>query len=214
MGSLNEGVRMTAIIRAALISLVVLSVGRTAAAQSIDGALRLHLETGFLGFQSETTNEDGPPPSETTKTVTFGPGTTGLGFGLGYGISDNLVIGGNVTLQYISIDPEGPGSGTGSNITLIPYIEVLFGSGSVRPFVGGALLLSSDSFEDRSTALFGLAGIGGAHIFITDSYSLDLGGRLFFVAGSSSHDTGGGSVDTSISRVGLIALIGVSGWSS
>jgi len=198
---------------AALFTLLALLLAAPASAQQTDGALRLHLETGVLGFESETVDPDGAPDSETTKTTTFGPGSSGLGFGLGFGASDSLVVGANVALQFITIDPEGRGSVSGSRLTLMPYLELLLGDGTARPFVGGALLLSFDSFEDVSTTLFGIAGIGGVHIFMTDSYSFDIGGRLYLATGETSVDAGGMNFDSSITRLGLIALIGVSGWS-
>jgi len=204
---------MTRTTCAALLTLAAIAFAAPASAQQINGALRLHLETGVLGFESETDNPDGPAGSQTTKSTTFGPSAAGLGFGIGFGVGDNLVVGGNVTLQYRSVNPEGPGSVSGSNVTLMPYIEVLLGDGGTRPFVGGALLVSFDDFGDRSTTLFGLAGMGGVHIFMTDSYSFDLAGRLFVDTGSTSFDAGGMTIDTSITRFGLIGLVGVSGWS-
>lgn len=213
----------------ALFTLVALLLAARASAQQINGALRLHLETSVLGFESLTANEEGPPPSETTTTTTFGPGGNGLGFGggfrngglgfgglgfgLGFGVSDNLVIGGNVTLQFRSENPDNGRTRSGQTLTLMPYIEALFGDGSTRPFLGGALLLSFDNFDDVSTTMFGLAGLGGVHIFMTDSYSLDISGRLYVATGSASDDRDRMTVDTSLTQFGLIALLGVSGWS-
>lgn len=203
----------TALLTLASLTLVALLLAAPASAQQVNGALRLHLETRVLGFESLTVNPEGPPASETTTTTTFGPGASGLGFGLGFGVSDNLVVGGNVTLQFRSENPDDGRTRSGQNLTLMPYIEALFGDSGARPFLGGALLLSFDSFDDVSTTLFGLAGIGGVHIFITDSYSLDVSGRLYVNTGSTSFDAGGNTFDASITQFGLIALLGVSGWS-
>ena len=179
--------------------------------QSIRG-LRLHLETSLFGVDSSTATPDGADEGSTTTTISFGPSAQGLGFGVGFGITDNLVIGGNLVLNYTSTKREGSDAHGFADVKLMPYLEFLFGSGSVRPFIGGALMMELQSGEDYGAQLFGLAGLGGVHVFMTDSVSLDFSGRLYFEAGSSSVDVGPATADASLTSVGLLVLAGVSGW--
>lgn len=182
-----------------------------ASAQTIRG-LRLHVETSLFGIDSSTATAEDADEGNTTTTISFGPGAQGLGFGLGFGINENLVLGANLVLNYTSVKGERGDAYGLVNLTLMPYLEFLFGAGNVRPFIGGALLLELESGEDYGAQYFGLAGLGGVHVFMADSFSLDFSGRLYLEAGSSSQDTGPVDRDTSHLNVGLLVLVGVSGW--
>lgn len=190
---------------AALITLGTLTFATAASAQSVDGALRLHLETDFLGVVTFT-----PEDGDSSTSTSIGPGSNGLGFGVGYGITDSLVVGGNATVQYT----EGDGSNNGElTLSLLPYLELVLGADTVRPFVGGNLIFALSSRDNSSQTELGLGGLGGVHIFLTDTFSLDLSGRLFFTAGTATVETAAGDADFSFKRFGLLLFAGVSGWS-
>lgn len=189
----------------ALLALAALTFAAPASAQTtIAGGLRLHLETDVLGIATEN-----PDEGESSTNTTIGPGSNGLGFGIGYGITEQLILGGNFVLQHR--DGEGDNDGE-FRLSLLPYLEFMLGEGSVRPFVGGVLIFALTSRENFSATSFGLGGLGGVHIFLTDSFSLDVSGRLYFTANNTSRETGMGDVDSSSTTVGLLVLVGVSGW--
>lgn len=197
----------------AALTALVIAAPASAQTGTINGALRLHTETLVIGYQSHTETPDGVDEGQTTGITSIGPGVYGLGFGLGYGVADNIVVGANLVLQNVTRSPEEGDSNSTLGVSLLPYIEVLFGDGNVRPFVGGNLQLMIISGEDYSQTMFGLGGLGGAHIFLADSFSFDVSGRLYFSTGSETREAGGGDVDTDITELGFLILAGVSGWS-
>lgn len=196
---------MTRQIRFAMAAFAVLALAAPASAQAtIGGGLRLHLETTALQIDS-TSPEEGD--SETSTSI--GPAAGGLGLGIGYAIDENLVVGGNLVLNH----RDGGGDNDGVlMIGLMPYLEYLLGDGDVRPFIGGSLILQMTSAENTSLTSLGLAGIGGVHIFLNDGFSFDVGGRLYFTSNSFSVETPAGDVDSSSTSIGLMVLLGVSGW--
>ncbi len=196
-------IRQIGFIFAALTALVIANPA-SAQTPTIGGGLRLHLETSVLEIAS-TSPEEGD--SETTTSI--GPATNGLGFGVGYGINEQLVVGANLVLNHT----DGGGDNDGVlTLGLRPYLEYILGDGGVRPFIGGQLIFDIISAENTSLTSFGLAGMGGVHVFLNDGFSFDVGGRLYFVSQSLTVDTGAGEVDSSATRVGLLVLLGVSGW--
>jgi opacity protein-like surface antigen len=182
-------------------------------AQAIEGAVRLHLEVPFLAYQSTTSTLEGVDDGTTASTVAVGPGDAGLGFGIGYGLSDMLVLGTNVALQFRSINTENSDSVTGVGFQLMPYLEAVFGSDSARPFVGANLILQINDVDDFSSTLFGAGALGGVHLFLTDSLSFDLSARLYFLTGSRHVTTTIVDLENDVTQIGLLALIGISGWS-
>jgi len=199
-----------------LATIVVISglmAASSASAQGLEGALRFHLEVPFLGFDSTTRTPDGLDEGDTTNTTTFGPSADGLGFGVGYGVTADILVGANVVLNLTSRSPEEGDSESTTNLALAPYVEFLFGEGDIRPFVGGNLFLSVESEENITRSRYGLGGLGGVHIFLADAFSIDVSGRLYFNVGSDTVESGVGDATTDITQVGLMALVGVSGWS-
>jgi hypothetical protein len=185
----------------------------TGSAQEIDGSLRLHLEVPVLGYRSTEVTADGADDGASVSRVSVGPGTDTLGFGLGYGLSDMLVLGANMALQHTSVSPEEGASASTTVVQLLPYLEVLFGEGSTRPFIGGNLILQISSGENTDSTLFGLGALGGVHVFLNEWVSFDVSARLYYMTGTVTVDTGIVESDTDLSELGVLLLLGVSGWS-
>ena len=200
--------------RTVLIALGVLTfLASTASAQAIDGSLRLHLEVPVLGYQSQELTADGADDGASISIVTVGPSTSTLGFGLGYGLSDMLVLGTNVALQHTSVSPEEGDSASTTSVQLLPYIEAVFGQGSARPFVGGNLMLQIRSGENTDATMFGLGALGGVHAFLNEWVSLDVSARIYYMTGTVTVDNGVAESDADMSELGVLLLLGVSGWS-
>jgi hypothetical protein len=126
-----------------------------------------------------------------------GLGRYNFGLGLGYGITDGLVVGMKLGLGFnslTSIDKDplfmGPNSINNSLSFLVrPYVEYAFiPGGRFRPFVfvhggvAGTRFVQTDS--DDTTTLTGqsisptLGGGGGLHIFVIPQLSIDVFGEV------------------------------------
>lgn len=199
--------------RTLLIALGTIVLSASSASAQIDGSLRLHLEVPVLAYVSETNTPDGADDGASVSYLSVGPGSSGFGIGLGYGLSEMIVLGTNVAFQLTSISPEEGDSVSVTNAQIQPYLEAVFGEGTARPFVGAHLSLEINSTENTDTTLFGLGALGGVHIFLADSFSFDISGRLSFATGSRTVELEPtGEAETDISQIGVVVLIGLSGW--
>jgi len=198
--------------RTLLLVLGALMLSASSASAQIDGSLRLHLEVPVLSYVSETTTPDGADDGTTLSYLSIGPGSAGFGMGLGYGLSEMLVLGTNLAVQLTSISPDEGDSTTVTNMQIMPYLEAVFGEGTARPFIGAHLMLQINGTENSDTTMFGLGALAGAHIFLTDSFSFDISGRLYYATGTRTVEVEPIDVDTDISEIGVAVMIGVSGW--
>jgi hypothetical protein len=198
--------------RTLLIALGAIALSASSASAQIDGSLRLHLEVPVLAYVSESNTPEGADES-TVSYLSVGPGSAGFGMGLGYGLSEMIVLGTNLAFQLTSISPDEGDSVSVTTAQIQPYFEAVFGEGTARPFVGAHLSLEINSTENTDTTLFGLGALGGVHIFLADSFSFDISGRLSFATGSRTVELEPtGEAETDISQIGFLVLIGVSGW--
>lgn len=199
--------------RTLLIALGAIVLSASSASAQIDGSLRLHLELPVLGYQSAETTPDGADEGTSTSRITVGPGQDTLGLGLGYGVSEMIVLGTNLVLQHTSVKPDEGDSIGMTSVQILPYLEVVFGEGTARPFVGGQLMLQINSTENTDSTLFGLGGLGGVHIFLADAFSFDISGRLYYLTGSVTIEGPVDDAEADVSELGVLLLIGLSGWS-
>ncbi len=188
-----------------LLSLIALAA--PASAQTVEGALRLHLETGAFGV-TRITRERADGSSASGTLLSIGPTNAGFGFGAGYGVSENVLVGANLSLYTLtaSDDDSDSDATTATRLTVGPYLELLFGEGGTRPFVGVQPALGYTKVEDSHTTTLGLMGMVGAHVFLSDGGSFDVSARPFVETLSDEDD------DTTTSY-GLLVTLGVSAWS-
>lgn len=199
--------------RTLLLVLGALMLSASSASAQIDGSLRLHLEVPVLAYVSETNTPDGADDGTTISYLSIGPGSAGFGMGLGYGLSEMLVLGTNLAVQLTSISPDEGDSTSVTSVQISPYLEAVFGQSTARPFIGAHLLLQINGSENTDTTMFGLGALGGVHVFLTDSFSFDISGRLYYATGTRTVEVApAGDVDTDISEIGVMVMIGVSGW--
>lgn len=168
-----------------------------ASGYSLLGRFRVHVDGTLFGFSHyEEWFEDDVDPMEVEDVynrVGLGIGQQNFGVGLGYGITDGLVVGAKLGLgfnriQIVNDDPiDGPDP-IGRSLTWMfrPYVEYAFiPGGRFRPFVfvhggvGGTRTLDTATGDMAGkvinhTLLGTLGGGGGLHAFIVPQVSVDV----------------------------------------
>lgn len=196
------------------------------------GAMRFHVDTTLFRYVSQTVSSD-MEGAESRSSNLLSIGNTGgfgglfgnLTLGLGYAVTESIVIGAGAQVGYDSLgSSEAPDSDTSFlAIGLAPYFEYLGGDSSTKPFVGATLYVrhmsstsSEVSFdgvveeETLSVTFLGGGLTGGAHFFVNDGCSIDLGGKLTYgVLASSDPELPDG---LSISVLDFLVTLGVSAW--
>src|SRR5690606_11913132 len=115
----------------------------------------------------------------------FGHRRVPLGVGLGYGLSENLVVGARVDFSADPRDDAGP-SGVTIRAGIAPYVQLMFlRDRHVRPFahvragIGGGRTFvrvpGQRTLESTGAAiLYPLIGVGvGTHVFLSEEVSFD-----------------------------------------
>lgn len=94
-----------------------------------------------------------------------------LGASFGYQVIEPLVIGVRAGFGVLFVDA-GSGQTTGV-LALVPFLEYMFGEGTIRPFVGveAGFQVDFPNNGDAQGAFVG-GGLGGVHIFATPSFSI------------------------------------------
>lgn len=228
-------------------------------ANRVRGKLRFHVDTDFLGWtHSRNFTDDPNAPINANNRVGFGfarplagdGGNLGLvlgggsmfGLGLGYGISDYLILGARMGLSFdhMSSPSDNPNKTTYNYFSTIftPYLEILpLPRGRVLPFILVRSGFQAAAYGERSKGvdpLFGNTGGlsrtsiiaptvgigGGAHFLLTDTFSLDASlmfdYRWYFAKGRESPNNGP-TVTTDWEKAGtqsasLGAVVGFSVW--
>jgi len=195
--------RLTA---AALIvcSLFVLAPERAEAQPTVANKIRISLDQSLFTLLS--TDYEGVPDRQTQ--TSFGLLGRGFGLSVGAAIGDMLFIGGRLQLEW----SKDEGDNTNLNWGLGPFAELMFADGTFVPFalagidIAG-LVITPDGADSTKVNTFGFRFGGGAHIFLTDSFSIDP--RLEF-----GWDTriGEDEFDTDFSSIRFSIVVGFSGW--
>jgi hypothetical protein len=168
-----------------------------ASSYSLLGRFRVHVDGTVFGFSHyKEWFEDDVDPMEVEDVqnrVGLGVGQQNFGVGLGYGITDGLVVGAKLGLgfnhvQLVNDDPIDAPDQIGRSLTWMfrPYVEYAFiPGGRFRPFVfvhggvGGTRTLGTDTGDMAGkvinhTLLGTIGGGGGLHAFIVPQVSVDV----------------------------------------
>ncbi len=202
-----------------------LSLPALASAQNVEHAFQLGLETGLLTHTSASLQYDTGANTHVdhdTSTTQWGVGNQDVFLVLGYGLTQDLVLGGAVQLGGTS---ESDDVGAGGNVDtsqmtvgLLPRIEYMFMNGNkVRPFLRGQLILRHtsvglDNNNDYGVTQYGLGGGGGVRWFADPALSFDASLGLNLVGASGSYDVANTSRDISGSAWMIGLNVGVAGW--
>jgi hypothetical protein len=195
---------------------------------SVASLLQVSLGTYFLRYTSGSQSFDNNGGDFSRTDVNWGFSNDAPVFlEGGYGLNDNMIVGGVLQLGGSSstIEPDGGGakSEKGSfDLMLAPKFDYMFMPASkFNPFVGGLLGLEIGSLSttvagvttDDSTTMFTLLARGGVRCFLFDGFSIDPALVLGFRLGGGSQKTGDmPDLNYGLSgfRIGL--SVGISGW--
>lgn len=186
-------VRKSALALTAAIALS-FSFADSANADAGAGALRLGADIGVIGlthvpdaidetnFQFGIWGEDVYRPA--------------VGVSVGFQIIEPLIIGARTGFgAFVShVDTPGPldhQTFTSGLFALIPYVEYMFLTGNIRPFVGGELGFQLTFPDGGDTQAGFIAGaLGGVHIFATPSFSISPTAFLDFIYRGADENAG------------------------
>jgi len=222
-----------------------------AAERSLNDTVQLSLSGSLLGYSSLTSTPDpstntssppgagslsGLPPEQKVSTTSYGLPGSGLGFGLGVGLSDNVVLGAQLFFSG-SKTTIGDSNSDGSTVQFLPRLEYVVDDTGIRPFFAAVAgvghssatsssltVLDSESSTvstDSSSTTFLFGGSVGVHGFLSDTLSIDPAFTVLGVSGSqtstlslpsSSSAMGSAEQKASVSGYQVLLSIGLSGW--
>ncbi len=190
---------------------VVLMSTVDAEAQYIEERFMLGFSHGLFEFNNETLSTDYSSDDFSASKISLGILPTLLGIDLGYGVSELVVVGTNFQFSYINIDPEGESSLSGTTVSFVPHVDIVFSQGqSARPFIGllaGLQFASeSDGFDDQSLLSFLFGARTGIHFFVVDAVSITP--VASFMYGIGSYEDTEIDVDTILVDV----FLGLTAW--
>lgn len=198
---------------------------------SVKGRLQLSLGTYFVRFTSMSQSfADNPTGDLSVSDLKWGfSGSSPVILEGGYGITDNIVIGGVLQLGGLSNTVEADMGGakietSGLDLLIAPKFDYQFSpTAKVNPFVGGMLGIEVNSASapggvggttDDSQLNFTLLARGGLRCFLFDGLSIDPAIVFGFRIGSGTTKLGGAAADLDYSlsgfRLGL--SVSMSGW--
>jgi hypothetical protein len=140
---------------------------------------------------------------------------------IGYGLTDSLILGGQLGIGGESTTQEQMGFADAEssefNFQFGPKLDYMFSAGSkVNPFAGAVVLVGIDSSDNGgvefSSTVFRFLGRIGLRAFLADSFSLDPALVVGAGVGSASQDGGQGEADLSVTGFQVGLDIGFSGW--
>ncbi len=224
------------------VGLACVAAARGAAAEhSIADAAHLSLDGSLLGYQKLTftpdpatdsnplSGTDGQvaPAAQTASSTTFGLLGTGFGVGLGYGLTNDVLLG--VQLELTSTQASSAaGSSTNTTLQFLPRLEYVFEGADARPYLAAIIGVGHSSVAlpggagSASGTQYLFGGSFGVHAFLSDTLSIDP--ALTFLGESGSEtDTAtalslvDGSVAStsqqgSTSGYAIVFSIGLSAW--
>jgi Outer membrane protein beta-barrel domain len=204
-----------------VLGLCLLAAG-SSRAQVHDGDVRLYLDGTLFSWTKQVTEGEGGGFTAEDETITKSSGLfSGGGAGVGYALSDYLLPELYVALQNSKIE-NGDTDLTTRQWELRPCLEVpLLPRQRIVPFVMAGMTLGRQITKglgdsDTDITMFGLGpALGvGAHAFLTERASLDLGltyRGTFFVKNSLEDDLPDG-IEINVKQHALLLTVGASFW--
>jgi hypothetical protein len=190
---------------------------------SVAGALQLNLGTYLVRYRSSSIDVDNNGGEFSQSSLKWGIGDEApVTLEIGYGLTDNIVIGGLLQLGGTSDTQEAEATGAKAEastfgITLTPKFDYNFlPTSKINPFVGAALgfaLSSSDSDgTEVSTTMFVAFARAGLRCFLFEGFSVDPALVFGFGVGGGSQEAMGAKAEygQNASQIGL--ALSTSGW--
>lgn len=186
--------------------------------------LQLGFESEILAYNNIVLGEGGD--ADKYHTVSFLFGSPRMGLNIGFFLDNTSILGANIGFGYFHAEKYEDGWGNNGksrevSFKLMPYYEYLFDNTSiVKPFfkIGFIInLISTGDYEVRKEVAWMLGGMaaGGAHIFIADSFSIDLGGMFQAIGGQDKYKNTDINIMNSEQKQRIITValfFGLTGW--
>jgi Outer membrane protein beta-barrel domain len=202
-----------------------------AAPRDFSDVVHFSLDGSLLSYQKQKFTPTDAPGVLTTSSssTTYGLLGSGFGIGLGYGLTDSLLVG--TQLQLASTKESSSGDTTLTQVQFLPRLEYLFEGSDARPYVAAILGVGHQSTSipipggdpvtlSGSQFLFG--GSFGVHAFLSDTLSIDPALTFLGASGSQTTTEPGIAFDgaftpsatehDSVSGYQIVLSIGLSGW--
>jgi hypothetical protein len=172
---------------------------RVAAAEPIDGRVRLGLEGGLIEYHTSTITyaanpSTGAPSRESDiHSTTVGLGSIPFGPVIAYGLSENVMLGARLEIVNRSRRVDDQEANDTLGAALYGTLAYVGGTGALRPFVGPLLGFEIDDGAGPSSEfyeqhfVFGIQA--GLHAFATTSFSIDPSVVLGYMLGSGHGST-------------------------
>jgi len=195
---------------------LLVSVSGGAAAQKIDGKFRLDGSVPLIEYSSATITFEDTDQEQTVTNTRIGL-LESAGIGLGYAVSETVVIGVDLLASYASENQEDAEDTSETTFGIAPMLEyVVDTGGKVRPAfgirVGVAAISVSMGDMDTSATHFVVGAELGAKGFVTNTFSINPCVSFRYIAGSGTADGPGRSTDLSFSGFGVGLGVDLSGW--
>ncbi|HKU37102.1 MAG TPA: outer membrane beta-barrel protein [Polyangiales bacterium] len=189
---------------------------------SVKGAIQLSLGTPIVRYTSSSLDPDAGAKLSGTALKWGFSDEASVSVEVGYGLLDQLVIGGVVQLGGTSTSQKQEGATTESesssfDLLIGPKAEYHFTPTSkINPFVGAMLGLYNTSSDDNgleiSQLLFVMQARAGLRCFLAEGFSLDPTFHVGFGLGGGSAEQGGSETDFGSSAFQVGLSIALSGW--
>lgn len=196
--------------------LCVMFAARTASAHDIAHKTQFALGIGILSFTTTTVDFDVPGVSDQDITDTSFGTLDSSSVGLGFALSNSVVIGADISASYEKQSAEDIDDTSESAVVLAPTIQYYFPGESARVFLGGSVGLVLGSSDDgdvkmTSTAV-GLVGAVGVAWFATESVSIAPNLSFGYVLGSSELEGDGFDEEFDMNAFGVNLGLTLSAW--
>jgi hypothetical protein len=212
-----------------LTTLGALAVSPSVLAQPSGGPLRLSLDgqlfaTRSLTFETELPADPalGTGPlkvKQDQSTTAFGPLLPGLGVGVGYGLSDRVLLGARLLLTTEKRRNGGASDTRTTTASLVPYAELTFApDAALQPVVGAevgyASITGRQGSVEQSASTWSFGALVGLRAFAARGFSIDPTLRLQYVAGGQevTDSASGTAWDGTLRGIGFAATVTFSGW--
>lgn len=176
-------------------------------AQDTSGRVALALDQYAFLRESFTVTPDGGKAT-TIDHTSFGLVGSNLGVGVGYALSSSLLLGGKVAFVNDHAD-----DGDSSTVSLLPFAELAFATGSAQPLLAVTAGFRTHSEEpelgDKLTSqAFAGGGGGGVRLFLGRDVSLTPFAQVLLQTGSAKL----GDAEAKFSAVAVLAGFTLAGW--
>lgn len=189
-------------------------------ASSVAGALQLGLVTTVVRYTSASLDYDDDGIEVDYSELVWGFADNPTGIEIAYGLSDQVLLGGRLTLGGASDERDQAAlvelETSSFELLIAPKLEYMFDpTATINPFVGALLgvnLRSTDDGLEASQTVFVAMARAGLRCFLADGFSLDPALEFSFGVGGGSSGPEDAEADYSLVGLRLGLTLGVSGW--